>query len=61
MVNAAITFIFSVLTFYTFYRYILEQNGFFKEVSFVHFIWQMFYLIGILKVIYSANQVTNEV
>lgn len=61
MFNAASVFIFSVLTLYTFYRYILQQNEFFKQTSITHFIWQTYYLSHTLMVIHSSNRVTNEV
>lgn len=61
MIITASTFIFSVLTFYTFYRYIVQQHESFKDLLWMHLQWQLFYLIFTLLVIYTANQVTSEV
>lgn len=61
MFNTASAFIFSVFTLYTFYRYILQQNQFFKELALLHFMWQIYYLSNALIVIYISNRVTNEV
>lgn len=61
MVNTAATFLFTILTLYTFYRYILHQDEFFKDLSLLHLKWQLFYLSVTLTVIYTANQVAREV
>lgn len=61
MVITAYTFIFSVISLYTFYRYFVQHNEFFKDLSWLHFQWQFFYLISMLMIIYTANLVTNEV
>lgn len=61
MVNTAASFIFSIFTFYSFYRYIVDQSDFFKETAILHFDWQIYYLASALVVIRSANQLANEV
>lgn len=61
MFNIGATFIFSILTFYTFYRYILEQNDFFQQVTFVHFYWQIFYLVYAFMVIYAGSVIASKV
>lgn len=61
MYNIGQSFIFSVLSFYTFYRYLIEPNEFFKQVALVHFYWQLFYLIYTNMVIYVGSVVTSKV
>lgn len=61
MYNIGQSFIFSVLSFYTFYRYLIEPNEFFKQVALVHFYWQLFYLIYAYMVIYAGSVVTSKV
>lgn len=61
MANTAITFVFSVLTFYSFYRYTFQQNDFFKELSWMHLQWEIIFLASTLTAIYAANRVSNEV
>lgn len=61
MFNIGATFIFSVISFYTFYRYILEQNEFFEQVTVVHFYWQIFYLIYAYMIIYAGSVVNEKV
>lgn len=60
MVITAYTFIFSVITLHTFYRYVIQRNEEFKDLSWLHFQWQFFYLISMLLIIYTANLVTRE-
>lgn len=61
MFTTACTFIFSVLTCYTFYRFLIQQDTFLKDLSLLHFNWQIFFLTSTLMVIITANLVTSEV
>lgn len=61
MVNTACTFIFSVLSFYSFYRYSFQEDEFFKKLALLHFGWLSFFLTSTLTVIYTANLVASEV
>lgn len=61
MFNIAATFVYSVLTCYTLYRYFLEQNEFFRQLASVHLHWQLFYVIYALAVIYAGNAVASKV
>lgn len=61
MVLTGYTFTLSVLTYYTFYRYIVQQNEYYKDFAWMHIEVQMYYLISIFTVIYNANRIINEV
>lgn len=61
MVNAGVTLVYSVLTFYTFYRYIVQQNDIFEDLSLVHFQWELLFVSSLLTSIYIADQVSSEV
>lgn len=61
MILTGYTFIISVLTYYTFYRYIVQQDDYFKDFAWMHIEVQIFYLISILVVIYNANRMIIEV
>lgn len=61
MFNIGATFVFSVLTFYTLYRYILHQTEFFERLTRIHFDYQIFYAIYIYMVIYAGSIIAREV
>lgn len=61
MITVCNTFIFSVLTYYTVYRYVVQQNKSFQEVSQIHFQWQTVYLSSTMIVLYTTHSVKNEV
>lgn len=61
MFNIGNTFIFSVLTLYTFYRYILQQNELYRDLSYSHFHWQIFYFFYAFILIYAGSTVTSKV
>lgn len=61
MVNAAATFVYSVLTFYTFYRYILQKDEVFGQLLWEQVKWEIFYLCSTLMVIYTTYIVSSEV
>lgn len=61
MINIMVTFVLSVMTLYTFYRYHFQQNGFQKNDFFNTFEWLLFYLLSTIIVIFMANLVTKEV
>lgn len=58
---AAFTFVSSVLSYYAFYRYIVQPNEYFEDFVWVHMQYQIYYLIFMLYIIYNANRVINEV
>lgn len=59
--NAACTFLFSVLTFYTFYRYNAQPNEFLTQLTFMHSVWQFMFLTSTIAVIYNSELVTSAV
>lgn len=61
MLITAASFIFSVLTFYTFYRFAVQKDKFFNDLLWLHLQWCTLYLASTLLVIYMANQVKREV
>lgn len=61
MFNIGATFVFSVLTFYTLYRYILQRNEFFEKLTRIHLDFQVFYFIYTLTVIYAGSIIAREV
>lgn len=61
MFNMAVTFVQSVLTFYAFYRYVLQQNDYFGAISIAYVQWLLFYLTWTLLVIHISTRVTREV
>lgn len=61
IVNAAATFVFSVLTFNTIYRYILQPNEHLRDLLYVQLKWESFYLFTTLMVIHICDLVTSEV
>lgn len=61
MVNAAVTMMFSVLTFYSIYKYIFQQIDQFREASWVHLQWEFMYIASTLMGIYTASRVSSEV
>lgn len=61
MIVTACSFFVSILTYYTFYRLIVQQNGKFEDFALMHAQFQMFHFTSILNVVYSASRVVNEV
>lgn len=61
MLSVAVTFVFSVLSFYTFYRYIIDPTEFFKQMALIHFFWQSFYLIYAFMIIYAGSVIKSKV
>lgn len=61
MINIGATFVYSVLTFYTFYRYILQRNSYHERLTRQHFNYQIFYLIYTNMVIYAGSILAREV
>lgn len=61
MFTTAYTFAYSVLGFYTCYRYIREKSELYKDQTWVHFKWQLYFLAIVLRVIYTAQQLSSEV
>lgn len=61
MIICGNSFLFCVLTLYTFYRHILQPNEYIEQVSTIHFMWIMFYMTMILTVIYYGSLIAREV
>lgn len=61
VINAAYTFVFSLLTLYAAWRYVIDQGDDVKEMLFIHVIWQLFFTISTLTIIYTASLVNSEV
>lgn len=61
MLNIAVSFVGAVMSFFTFYRWIFDQNVFYKDHSLQLFMWMWFYASTLVMVIFTANQVTSEV
>lgn len=51
----------TVLTYYNFYRYIVQQNPLFQEYTLVHFQWQMGYMIITLIILNATHSIEREV
>lgn len=54
-------FVISVFTNYTFYRYIFQQNDYFRELVWIQTKWQIFALTYTLMVITISSLVKKEV
>lgn len=61
IVNAAYTFLFSILTLYTLYLYFIQRSDELEAIFFMHLTWYIFFSSSTLTVIYTANQVNSEV
>lgn len=62
MISTAATFIFTILTFYTYCQLIRQHDKNFPEnILWIQSAWQIFYLSGTLLIIYNVNLLTNEV
>lgn len=61
MLNVANTFVMTVLTLFTFYRCYFKQNDVYMEHSLQFSVWACCFIVAVLVVIFTANQVTNEV
>lgn len=59
--NAAVTLMFSILTFYTFFRYVLQQNSDFEDISWGHFVFELLVLTSTLTSVYRSSRVSSEV
>lgn len=55
------TFVFSIFTFYTLYRYILQQNDFYAHFTKLHLTYQFFYMIYTNMVVYAGSLIGREV
>lgn len=54
-------FVISVFTNYTFYRYVFQQNDYFRELVWIESKWQIFVLIYTLAVVSISSFVKKEV
>lgn len=61
MFDAAYTFVYSVLSVYIFYRYHRHANEDYKDLTWVHIKWGLFFLALVLMVIHNAHRVSSEV
>lgn len=61
MINTAETFVQSVFTFYTFYKFIHQQSKVYKISSLAYLQWEIFNVVYTLLVIYMSSVVTSEV
>lgn len=61
MFYTANAFMLTVLTYYNFYRYIVQHNPLFQEYTLVHFQWQIAYLISTLIIFNATHCIEREV
>ena len=61
MYNTACTFVLTIFTLYSIFRYMFLPNDYFKQQTLIHIEWQMSFLCAILIVIYHASRLTKEV
>lgn len=61
MFDTAVAFIYSVLTFYSYYQYFLQKNAIFKELVLGHYLWQSVYFVAVITGICIASLVKSEV
>lgn len=61
MINTGASFIFSVLTFYSFFHYMIQQNDYFRDLSWKHVQWEVVILTTTITVISSASSMAYEV
>lgn len=61
MMNTAMYFVYSVFTFYLFYRRVIEQNDNYKNSLILHLRYQAFTSIYMCMVVHAGSIVTREV
>lgn len=61
MVNIGATFVLSILTWYTLYRYFLHPNAFYTDLLIVHFSILSFFSVFTTVVIYIGSLVRSKV
>lgn len=61
MFDIGATFIFTVLTCYTLYRYIVQRNALFEQLAYLHINFQVFYTFYAIAVIYAGDLIAREV
>lgn len=61
MTSIGSSFMFTILTNYSFYRYIIHRNAFFEKMTRIHFHLQIFFSFYAYVVIYSGSLVAREV
>lgn len=61
IINAASSFLFSLTTLYTLYRYTVQPNEMLGQLSFIHSVYQLMFLMSTIAIIYSSELVTSEV
>lgn len=61
MFFTADAFMLTVLTYYNFYRYIVQQNPLFQEYTLVHFQWQTAYVIVTMIILNATHSIERQV
>lgn len=61
MLNVATCFGYTIICFFTLYRQMVARTEFSVQVSIVHAIWCVYYLIFIAGTIFIASGTTREV
>lgn len=61
MFTISYAFAYSVLGFYSGYRYMRDQTELYRDSIWIHFKWCLYFMAIVLLVIYTANRVANEV
>lgn len=61
VVNTAGSFIFSVLSLYTYFQYFIQKDEYFWVLSWKHVQWQILFLTTTLMAIHKASLVSEEV
>lgn len=61
MVNIGAGFVFSILTFYSLYQYLLRQNEFYGQKLYFHISYQIFYSIYACMVFYTGGLIAADV
>lgn len=61
VVNTAGSFVYSVLSMYTYYQYFIQKDDYFRDLSWLHLQWQILFLTTTFMTIYTASSVSDEV
>lgn len=61
MLCIAMTFIYSILTFYSIYRYASNRNELFEKLTIAHLQMKPFYLMFVFMIAYAGNLVVSNV
>lgn len=61
MYNIGCSFVYCILTFLVFYRYLIQRYETFEELSLVHLSVLIFFMTYVMTIIYYGNAVTTKV